>query len=131
MVVGKLLILLSSPVSAQTITDPQFFNYNSNNFTNRLIEFSFGWFRKLSDEENAAHNQGIQHALLYAENGEAVSWFTGKASGYSKPVVTWPTGSGYCRRLHVQAVAYGIEKAMSATACYSNAHDNWTWVSDK
>jgi surface antigen len=92
---------------------------------------SFGWFKTLDEEQKSAYDQSLYHAVMTAENGEKVSWYRNNASGFAVPVMTWPTGSGYCRHMHVQAIAYGIEKTMSATACYDNSQDNWRWVSNK
>lgn len=129
MVVGKLLILLSSSVAvADTIDDPKFFSYRGGNFTNQLVDFSFGWFKTLDSAQKAVYNQSITHAIMFSENGQTVRWYEGDASGEATPVATWPTGSGYCRRLHIQAIAYNTEKTMSATACYTNASSDWRWV---
>lgn len=132
MVLGKLLTLLAiSPVQANEIENPRFFEYRSNGFVNRLAEFSFGWFKTLTPPQKSAYDQALTHAIMTAENGQTVSWYKDDASGYAVPVVTWPTGSGYCRRMHIQAIAYGLEKSMSATACYDNSQDNWRWVGNK
>lgn len=131
MVVGKLLILMSFNSALASIHDPSFFEYQTGNFINRLSNITFGWFKTLDDDQLEAYHQSLYHALGYAENGEKVEWFRGDASGFTVPVMTWPTGSGYCRRLHIQAIAHGVEKTMSATACYDNAQDNWRWVSSK
>lgn len=132
MAIGKLLILLNfNQAWANDFRDPKFYEYRASGFTNRLLEMSFGWFKSLDEDQKQHYDQSITHALMMAENGQKVSWFHKDASGYSVPVYTWPTGSGYCRRLHIQAIAHGVEKTMSATACYNNAHENWRWVSDK
>lgn len=129
MVVGKLLMLLViNPANAEPIDDPKFFNYNGSAPSNRLVELTFGWFRTLDEEQLSAYYQSINHALLFSENGETVRWYVKDASGEAVPVMTWPTGSGYCRRLHIQAIAYNVEKTMAATACYNNASRNWRWV---
>jgi surface antigen len=132
MVAGKLLILLAiSPATANELENPRFFEYRSGSFVNQIVTLSFGWFKTLDEEQKSAYDQSLYHALMSAENGEKVSWYRNDASGYAVPVMTWPTGSGYCRRMHIQAIAHGMEKTMSATACYDNAHDNWRWVSSK
>lgn len=132
MVVGKLLILLAcSSAFANDLENPRFFEYKSGGFTNRLADFTFGWFKTLNDSQKEAYNQSLTHAIMMAENGQRVTWYRDDASGYAMPVMTWPTGSGYCRRVHIQTIAYNLEKAMSATACFNNAHENWVWVSDK
>ena len=129
MVVGKLSILLAtSPALSSDISNPRFFEYRSGNFSNNLIDLTFGWFRTLDDDQKEHYQRSLMHAVMVAENGEKVSWYKRDASGFAVPVHTWPTGSGYCRRVHIQAIAHSKEKTMSATACYDNAHDNWRWV---
>jgi surface antigen len=128
MVVGKLLTLLAtSPSLASDISNPRFFEYSAGGFGNNLIDLSFGWFRTLDDDQKEHYHRALMHAVMTAENGQKVSWYRRDASGYAVPVHTWPTGSGYCRRIHIQAIAYSTEKTMTATACYNNAHDNWEW----
>jgi surface antigen len=68
---------------------------------------------------------------MMAENGQVVRWYENNASGESVPVMTWPTGSGYCRRIHIQTIAYNTEKTASATACFENANSSWRWLNDK
>ena len=131
MVVGKLLILLAiNPVHAE-IDNPRFFEYRNGGFVNRLTDISFGWFKTLDDEQKLAYNQSLTHALMYADNGEAVKWYRNDASGLAVPTVTWPNTSGYCRRLYVQAIAYGVERTMRVTACYDDTQSTWRWVNDK
>ena len=132
MVLGKLLTLLViSPVQAQGLDNPKFFEYKSNSFVSQLSDLTFGFFKTLNDRQKSAYHQSIIHALMVAENGQKVSWYLDDASGFSQPVVTWPTGSGYCRRIHVQVIEYEMEKIFAKTACYSNSQDNWTWAVDK
>lgn len=129
MVAGKLSILLAiNPAWANDIANPKFFEYRSGGFVNNLVDFSFGWFRTLDEDQKAHYYRALMHAVMAADNGEKVSWYKRDASGYAVPVHTWPTGSGYCRRIHIQAIAHSTEKTMTATACYDNAHDNWQWT---
>jgi surface antigen len=113
------------------VFNPKFFNYKSNTIVSRIVDFTFGWNKSLDDEQQAAYHQSIVHALEYAENGDRVSWYENDASGYSVPVLTWPSNNGYCRRLHLNVIAYNVQKAMSVSACYNNTSTNWTWYSDK
>lgn len=129
MVIGKLLILTTSfSAFATELTNPKFFTYRGGSFANTIEDFSFGWFKKLDNHEVAAYYQSLIHGVMYAENGEAVQWYEGKASGVTTPVMTFPTGSGYCRRMYIVAVAHGVEKHMQRTACYSNANSTWQWL---
>jgi len=133
MALGKSLILaslISTSVYANEVWDPKFFEYRSNGIISRIIDFSFGWNKKLSAEQKLAYHQSVIHALEYAENGEKVSWYRNNASGYSKPVMTWPVSAGYCRRLHLSVIAHGKHKSMAVSACYNNVHSNWTWFRD-
>jgi surface antigen len=132
-VVGKSLIplIISVNVFAQEAAEPKFFEYRSNSFINRLVEFSFGWFKTLDDEQNEAYHSSIDHAVMFAENGQRVSWYKNNASGYAVPVLTWQRGGGYCRHMHIQAIAYDVEKTMSATACFDDINNRWQWHNDK
>lgn len=126
--VGKLLILtVASSVWAADIEDPKFFNYSSGSFVNQLATVYFGWFKTLDHDEKLAYNQAITHAVLYSNNGETVRWYKDYAFGSATPSVTWPSGSGYCRRVYIQVTAYGVEKNFKATACLNEADNRWTW----
>ena len=128
MVVGKLLILTASnPVFANEIEEPRFFNYRSGEFTNRLVDVSFGWFKTLDNEQKLSYNQAITHAVLYADNGQPVRWYKKDASGTVVASATWPSGAGYCRRMYIQTIAYGVEKTVKATACLNDVDNRWTW----
>ena len=129
MAVGKLSILaVISTASASSIDNPKFFEYKSGSFSNRLAAVTFGWFRKLDDDQNDAYQQAITHAVMFADNGRRVEWSRGDANGYAVPVMTWPTGSGFCRRIHTQIIAFSMVKNLSQTACFSNASSNWRWM---
>jgi surface antigen len=129
MVVGKLSVLLATNAAlANDINEPRFFEYRAGGFINRLGDLSFGWFKTLDDDQKESYQQSLSHAVMMAENGQKVSWYKRNASGYAVPVMTWPTGSGYCRRVHIQAIAYSTEKTMTATACFDNAHTDWRWI---
>lgn len=131
MVLGKLLILLAiNPAQASDIENPRFFNYRSGSLIGQAINLSFGWFKTLDDEQKSAYYQSVTHAVMYAENGQAVEWYKNDASGYAMPVMTWPTGSGYCRRIYIQAVAYNTEKKMQKTACFDNPSTEWRWIGE-
>jgi len=129
MVVGKLLILVATNSAyASDIYNPRFFEYQGGSFVNEVVNVSFGWFRTLDKDQKDSHAQAVTHALMFAENGQRVEWYKNDASGFAVPVITWPTGSGYCRRLHLQVIAYNMRKTMQQTACYSNPSRNWQWI---
>jgi hypothetical protein len=129
MVLGKLLILLTStPALATDVNQPRFFDYRGGPPLGDFIVFSFGWFKTLDNTQKEAYYQSINHAVMYAENGQSVSWYQGDASGMARPVVTWPNGSGYCRRIYIQAIAYNTEKTMHRTACFENPSSKWQWI---
>jgi surface antigen len=131
MVVGKLSILVAiNTASADTIANPKFFDYSGGSFTNRLAAVTFGWFRKLDTDQNDAYMQAVTHAVMYAENGHRVNWYRGDASGYAMPAMTWPSGDGYCRRIHTQIIAFNRAKSLSQTACFSNANGKWRWINE-
>ena len=128
-VLGKLLILLTStPVLATNVDNPRFFDYRGGPAASELLNIAFGWFKTLDDDQKSAYYQSITHAVMYAENGQKVEWYQSNASGYSVPVMTWPNGSGYCRRIYIQVIAYNTERAMHRTACFSNPNTKWVWI---
>jgi surface antigen len=132
-VLGKSLIILTISFNAPAVEaeNPHFFKYRTSQFTDQLVEFSFGWFKTLSEEQSQAYHSALNHAVMFADNGQSVSWYKNDASGFAVPVITWPTSNGYCRRIHIQAIAYNTEKIMAATACFEDITDRWTWNSDK
>ena len=133
-VVGKSLILLVvsfGPCGAVEADNPRFFEYRAGGFVNRLVDFSFGWFKTLDNEQSQAYHSAVSHAVMYADNGQRVSWQQGNASGMAMPVMTWPSGNGYCRRVHIQAFAYNTEKTMTSTACFDDINNRWQWFNDK
>jgi surface antigen len=132
MVIGKLLTLLAiSNVHASDIQNPQFFEYHSHAFANRLVDVTFGWSKRLSREDLLQYHQSVNHAVNMAENGQEVKWYGNDASGYAVPVVTWPSGNGYCRRVYIQTIAYNMKKTSTATACYDQGEETWRWVNYK
>lgn len=131
MAIGKLSILVVGSDALAQQANPRFFDYHANIFINRLVNVSFGWNRSLSDIDKEQHHQALTHAVNMAENGQMVQWYGNAASGYAVPVVTWPTGSGYCRRVHSQIIAYNTEKTVTATACYDSTSSRWQWHSTK
>lgn len=122
-----ILWVVCSTAHASDLRNPRFFEYRGGPAINELIQTTFGWFRTLDDDQKASYSQAITHALMVAENGQAVEWYKSNASGIAVPVMTWPSSSGYCRRLHIQTIAYNVEKTISRTACYSNASRDWQW----
>lgn len=97
---------------------------------NRLSDLSFGWFKSLDAVQKEAYHSALNHAIVFSENGQAVRWYENDASGYAVPVITWQTGNGYCRRVHVQAIAYNVEKTMTATACFNENNNKWQWQNE-
>lgn len=123
-------ILLSTTVYAATVESPTFYDYQGGTFINQLVSTSFGFFCSLNDYEDDAFQQAVNHAVMYANNGEKVEWYRGRASGFAVPVFTWPVNSGYCRRVHIQTYAFNRERTQTATACFRGK--TWRWVrSDK
>lgn len=132
MVVGKLsILLLTSPALANPVENPRFIEYHGGSELARSLNLAFGWFRTLSAEQKLHYSQSVTHALEYSENGQAVSWYHSDASGRTVPVMTWPSGDGYCRRLHIEVIAYDQRKNLSTTACWSNSSSSWRWLPDK
>lgn len=82
----------------------------------------------MNSQDNVKYQSSIHHALMFAENGEKVIWYGSEATGMAVPVITYPAGSGYCRKIYIQATAHNVTKTMDATACFDNGSGAWTWV---
>ena len=128
LVVSFLMVAGNLFASNSFAEDTKFFNYRNGSFVNRLVDQSFGWFKTLDNEQKEAYYGSIIHAVMYADNGQPVRWYRNDASGEATAVMTWPTGAGYCRRIHVQTIAFNVEKIMAATACYDDINNRWQWV---
>ena len=128
MVVGKLLMLLAASPAAADVNNPRFFDYRSGSFGTEILNLTVGWFKTLDADQKSAYGQALTHAIMFAENGQKVEWYRNNASGIVMPAMTWPTGSGYCRRIHIQAVAHNTERTMARSVCFSNASGEWHWV---
>ena len=131
LLVGKLLITSSLAAFASDIPNPRFYEFRSGNWSNNIGVITFGWFKTLTDRQQEAYQQSLILAVETAENGQRVRWYRDDASGSATPVNTWPTGSGWCRRLHINVIAYNMEKNFQKTACFDNAQDNWQWMPNK
>lgn len=134
MALGKSLILLvciSGTAFANSTFNPNFYTYQSNSVIERILAVGFGWNKKLNDNQKDAYHQSIVHALEYAENGDKVNWYRDNASGYTVPVMTWPKGPDYCRRLHINIIAYNKQKSFGVTACSNSSTNSWDWYRDK
>jgi surface antigen len=127
LVASCLMVVGSLSANADTLEEPRFFEYKASRFINRLAEASFGWFKTLDNEQRSAYHSSIIHAVMYSDNGQTVRWYVNNASGEVTPVSTIPSGNGYCRRIHVQTVAYGVQKTVGATACFNDSDNTWKW----
>ena len=129
LVASCLMVVGSLSANAESLAEPRFFEYRSSRFINRLAEVSFGWFKTLDDEQKSAYHSSIIHAVMYVDNGQTVRWYVNDASGEVTPVATIPNGNGYCRRIHVQTIAHGVQKTTGATACFNDVDNTWKWFS--
>ncbi len=113
---------------ANNVDDPKFYETNSNNFLGQIISAAFG--NTLDPTQLKLYHASMHRAVLDAENGQRVTWYHNDASGYAQPVYTRPRSDGYCRRVHIQVFAYGVERLFQQTACYSNASRDWQWYKE-
>lgn len=96
-------------------------------YADQMRTLSFGFWKTLDDEQMKAYYATLRMAVLDADNGQAVRWYLNNASGSATPVFTRPTSFGYCRRIHVQVIAHGVERLFQETVCYNNATRQWQW----
>lgn len=89
---------------------------------------SFGWFKKLDEEQMSMYNSAIVHALLNADNGEKVRWNSRGAKGHSVILSTIPTSSGYCRTMYTEVHAFNSTRTGIHRYCYNNGTETWSRV---
>jgi len=114
--------------TARPLVQPRFFHYEAARFLNQIRPPSFGLFQRLSSAQVDKYQEAVIHALVAAENGETVRWMMGDAFGAVVPVLTWPTGNGYCRRVHIMVHAFDRQRIQSETACLDSVHSQWQWI---
>ena len=133
MVVGKslTLVILLTSIARADVFNPRFDTYTSGSAVGDFLNITFGWFKKLDDEQLDRYHSSIIHALEYAELEQRVTWYSKDASGFAVPVAEWPTGSGYCRQLHIEVIAYNQRKTKSVRSCYNSMTEYWTWYKGK
>ncbi len=102
----------------------------NNVYADQMRTLSFGFWKTLDDEQMKAYYATLRLAVLDADNGQSVTWYINNASGSATPVFTRPTGTGYCRRIHVQVIAHGVERLFQETVCYNNATRQWQWLGE-
>jgi surface antigen len=115
----------------QDIPLPDFYDYGKGDATGIIVGSLFGGFYSLNEIEKEAHTQAVTTALKKANLGQRVIWRLGKTQGFAMPVATFPSSQGYCRRVHIYIATAKRERAVSKTACFENASNQWRWISDK
>lgn len=102
----------------------------NNAYADQMRTLTFGFWRTLDDDQLKAYYATLRMAVLEADNGQPVRWYINDASGTATPVYTRPTGSGYCRRIHVHVIAHNTERFFQETVCYNNASRQWQWMGE-
>jgi len=87
---------------------------------------SFGWFKKLDNEQMSMYTGSMIHALMNAETGAPVRWRTKGAKGTTVILMTIPNGHGYCRVMYHEVTAFGKTKSGKQNYCYSNTSRTWS-----
>lgn len=115
--------------NAQTIDieNPRFFENSNGNLADRIYNLSFGWFKTLDYDQRKAYLSSIAIALEEANPGQFVKWYEKNASGSVRVVWILPDSIGYCKRLHIETIAYETLKTSQVTACFNDVHNKWRW----
>lgn len=125
-----LLVGNMSSVNAQTIdiVNPKFFENVNGSLADKVLNVSFGWFKSLDDEQKRAYHSSIAIALEEANPGQYVKWYENNASGTVRVAWLLPDSIGYCKRLHIEAIAYSTQKNFQVTACFNDVDKRWRWT---
>ncbi len=119
----------TSNVNAQSINieNPRFFELVNGSLDQKLLNLSFGWFKTLDSEQKKAYLGSIAIALEEANPGQFVKWYENNASGSVRVAWILPDSIGYCKRLHIEAIAYNTQKNFQMTACFNDVDNRWRW----
>jgi len=109
------------------IENPRFFNHVNGPLVDQLVNLSFGWFKTLDSAQKKAYFSSIAIALEEANPGQIVKWYQNDASGAVRVVWLLPDSVGYCKRLHIETIAYSTQKIAQATACFNEVDNRWWW----
>lgn len=109
------------------IENPRFFEYSNGPFLDQVLNLSFGWFKTLDRDQKKAYHSSLAIALEQGNPGQIVKWYENDASGYVRVVWILPDTIGYCKRLHIEAIAYSTRKNFQVTACFNEVDNRWTW----
>jgi hypothetical protein len=109
------------------IENPRFFDYSSGSFEQQIFNLSFGWFKTLDKEQRKAYLSSLVLALEEANPGQYVKWYESNASGSVRVAWILPDSMGYCKRLHIEAIAYNTRKNYQVTACFNGVDNRWRW----
>lgn len=97
--------------------DIRFFEARGRNDSVRSLQMFFGYFRTLDDEQKRKYNGSINFAVERLTPGETVNWYENNASGSVTVLYAENLTAGLCKTMLIQAVAYGVEKRMTAKGC--------------
>ena len=127
-----LLVTNTSNVNAQSVIDisnPRFFTNTNGPVGRQVANLTFGWFKTLDDEQKRAYYSSIAIALEEANPGQFVKWYENNASGSVRVAWILPDSVGFCKRLHIEAIAYNVRKELQTTACFNEVDNRWMWYS--
>lgn len=108
-------VLIANTAIAQE--EPRFFEARGRNDSVRFVQMTFGYFRTLDDEQKRKYNGSINFAVERLNAGETVNWYENNASGTVTVLYVENLTAGYCKTMLIQAIAYGVEKRMTAKGC--------------
>lgn len=119
----------TSNADAQSINieNPRFFELVNGPLENKILNFSFGWFKTLNADQRKAYLGSIAIALEEANPGQFVRWYESDASGSVRVAWILPDSIGFCKRLHIETIAYNTQKNFQVTACFNDVDNRWRW----
>lgn len=121
-VVGCLMVtgMLLTPIS--TNAEPVDFG---SKFVLDVEPMSFGYFKKVPEDDVYKHVNAIATAVLYADTGETVQWNGKVASGFTEVLYSKPTAGGFCRTIYTVIRGYDRKVDGVRTYCWSESQQNW------
>lgn len=120
---------MSTCINAQTINieNPKFHTQTYGSLLEQILNVSFGWFKGLDADQQAAYYSTLILALEEAQPGQFSRWYKNNASGTVRVAWQYPKNGTLCKRLHINLIAHNTQRAVQTTACFDEVDDRWHW----
>ncbi len=121
-------VLIASNCLASDFHEPRYYNATGRTESVRFLQQTFGYFNTLDKEQKRKYYGSIQFAVERLNpNDPPVSWYENNASGSVSVLYAENITAGFCKKLLIDTIAYGVQKQLLVKGCFNEADNNWSW----